>query len=590
MIGNIIGNYRIMRKVGEGGMGAVYMARDLSLERDVAIKIIAPELARNPGLMARFRIEAIAQAKLNHTNIVTIHSFNQEKDLYFIVMEFVEGSTLKEFIKTNGKIPMVQALKIFSQILDAIATAHAKGIVHRDIKPANIFITPQQTAKVGDFGIAKVEGIDGLTKIGTTMGSPVYSSPEQLMGQKIDARTDVYSLGITFYEMITGTLPIITDGQSDYHVLKQVIEVVPPKPSVLNPEIPASIDAVIMKSIEKDASKRYQTVNEFIDAIRQLVPSLAATPGISDQKPRPIPSKKDNDKKKIILAGGLAAALLIVVIILLAGGSSKSPITPVHSGSNRQAGPVPGADQGGSQDSSGSLLVKTNPEQPGTTPNTPTTNPTNPTTPTTQPKTQPDTTGNPTGPKTTPSVSLSTSPQPDAINPVEVPKRMHALTRRGYFYKAIELGEASIKSGNTSGDVYFRMAEAYFYAGKKDIARPLYFKALNGNSHILFPVTYRLKKGEVNGSLSINRSALSFNPNGGGSSFDFSIPLSQLKSITEDLAADIVDIFKKKKNRRNPLIVFKDSKKNKYTIEVANDDNTLRSFIVDIIETFKSKG
>jgi serine/threonine protein kinase len=145
MIGTILGNYRILKKIGEGGMGSVYLTRDLTLEREVAIKIIAPELARNPGLMARFRVEAIAQAKLNHTNIVTIHSFNQEKDIYYIVMEYMEGKTLKAAIKEN--IPVVQALKIFSQLLGGIAYAHSKGVVHRDIKPSNIFLTGDQVAQ-----------------------------------------------------------------------------------------------------------------------------------------------------------------------------------------------------------------------------------------------------------------------------------------------------------------------------------------------------------------------------------------------------------------------------------------------------------
>jgi serine/threonine-protein kinase len=168
MIGKILGNYRILKKIGEGGMGSVYLARDLSLEREVAVKIIAPELARNPGLMARFRVEAIAQAKLNHTNIVTIHSFDQEKDIYYIVMEYMEGKTLKAAIKEKENLPVVQALKIFSQLLGGIAYAHAQGVVHRDIKPSNIFLTGLQVAKIGDFGIAKVEGIEGLTKLGTT--------------------------------------------------------------------------------------------------------------------------------------------------------------------------------------------------------------------------------------------------------------------------------------------------------------------------------------------------------------------------------------------------------------------------------------
>lgn len=172
MIGKILGNYKILKQLGEGGMGTVYLGLDLTLEREVALKVISPELVRKPGLMTRFKVEAIAQAKLNHSNITSIYSFDQQKDIYYIVMEYVEGQTLKAIINQKGPMPLNEALEIFSQILSGVGYAHAKGVVHRDIKPSNIFLDLEHTAKIGDFGIAKVEGIEGLTKLGSTLGSP----------------------------------------------------------------------------------------------------------------------------------------------------------------------------------------------------------------------------------------------------------------------------------------------------------------------------------------------------------------------------------------------------------------------------------
>jgi len=214
----------MIRKIGEGGMGSVYLARDLSLEREVAIKIISPELARNPELMARFRVEAIAQARLNHTNIVTIHSFEHRKQIYYIVMEYVEGKTLKVLIRECGKIPVRQSLEIVSRILAGLSYAHSMGVLHRDIKPANIFITGGDEVKIGDFGIAKVKGIDGLTRVGSTLGTPLYSSPEQIRGKKMGPATDIYSLGVTLYEMLTGTPPFNSSTGLNFEIQQGHLE------------------------------------------------------------------------------------------------------------------------------------------------------------------------------------------------------------------------------------------------------------------------------------------------------------------------------------------------------------------------------
>lgn len=271
MEGKTLGNYRIMKRVGKGGMGSVYLARDLSLQREVALKVIAPELARSSQLMARFRVEAIAQARLNHTYIVTIHSFDHQDEIYYIVMEYVAGRTLKHIIKETGKIPVPQSLSIVSCILEGLDYAHGKGVLHRDIKPANIFITTDNSVKIGDFGIAKVEGIDGLTRAGSTLGTLFYSSPEQIRGEKMGPATDIYSLGVTLYEMVTGTLPFGSPTGSNFEIQKGHLEKIPPKPSSINNVVSPAVDALIMKSLAKMPEERFHLAAEFKKAVDNIL-------------------------------------------------------------------------------------------------------------------------------------------------------------------------------------------------------------------------------------------------------------------------------------------------------------------------------
>ncbi|MCP5107726.1 MAG: serine/threonine protein kinase [bacterium] len=266
----LLGNYRLLKKIGEGGMGTVYLARDVGLEREVAVKIISPDLARSPNLMARFRVEAIAQARLNHSNIVTIHSFEQQKDTYFIVMEYVAGKTLKQMIKEKGSLPVKQVLELFSALLEGIGYAHQKGVLHRDIKPANIFIATDGTVKIADFGIAKVSGIDGLTRAGSTVGTPLYSSPEQIRGEKMGPETDIYSVGVTMYEMLTGVQPFKAGSGSDFEIQKAHLENIPGKPSTFNKTLSANLDAVVMKSLAKTSAARFRSAGAFKKAVGAL--------------------------------------------------------------------------------------------------------------------------------------------------------------------------------------------------------------------------------------------------------------------------------------------------------------------------------
>src|SRR5215470_2034242 len=216
MVGNTIGNYKILAQIGEGGMGAVYRGVDLMLEREVAIKVLRPELARQPQIVERFRAEAVTLAKLNHTNIATLHSFFRQGDDFFMVMEFVRGETLDSVLRRCGGMTCEVAVPLFCQALEGIDHAHRLGIIHRDIKPANMMLTtgpsvPGAVAtgiiKVMDFGIARVLGTARMTRQGNIIGTIEYMSPEAIQGQEVDLRTDIYSLGILLYELLTGRLP-----------------------------------------------------------------------------------------------------------------------------------------------------------------------------------------------------------------------------------------------------------------------------------------------------------------------------------------------------------------------------------------------
>ncbi len=332
MIGKVIGNYRILSKIGEGGMGAVYLARDLTLEREVALKIIAPRLAKNPKLMARFKIEAVAQARLTHPNVVTIYSFEQVGDLYFIVMEYIDGKSLKTMIE-SGELDIKESLEIFKQILAGVSFAHSRGVIHRDIKPANVLITKTGIAKIGDFGIAKLEGVEGLTRAGTSLGTPLYSAPEQILGRKVDHRADIYSLGVVLFEMLTGRPPFVSETGSDYEIQKAHIEKKPPRPSSLNPEIPPVLDKIVMKCLEKDPSRRFSSVDELRRTIEQVFPSTGYTPTSSRTSPKIKPPaslsslilKLKTDRKALILTLAILILIAIVLVILIVVSSSASP-------------------------------------------------------------------------------------------------------------------------------------------------------------------------------------------------------------------------------------------------------------------------
>ena len=269
MIGKKIGNYEVKSLLGEGGMGNVYLAVHTQLGRKVAIKSLHQQLVKNEGLRARFKQEANTMAHLQHNGIVSLFDFVEDENGLFLIMELVDGTPLDEYIKNvSGPIPAERAIPIMQCILEAFAYAHTEGVVHRDIKPANILLTKNGKVKILDFGIAKMLSDAGnkLTKAGTQMGTVFYMSPEQVQGKEVDQRSDIYSLGITFYQMLTGVTPY--EGMTtEYEVYNKIVMEPLPFASSYYPNVPTKLDEVILKATAKKLEDRYQNCDEFLDQI-----------------------------------------------------------------------------------------------------------------------------------------------------------------------------------------------------------------------------------------------------------------------------------------------------------------------------------
>ncbi len=287
MLGRIIGNYEVINPFGEGGMGELYLGRHTRLAREVIIKTIRTEdfsPRQIEHLRDRLEREAFVQSQLDHPNIVRVYDFIASGDTTCIVMEYVPGRDLRKMItRETGPIPAQRAIKLFKQVLAAIDYAHNfnysdksgekhQGIIHRDLKPANILVTPDDVVKVTDFGIVKVRGVKGGTQMGFNPGTPEYMSPEQARGRELDHRSDIYSLGIVFYEMLSGHVPFEDDGTgtSDYEIRRGHIELPVPPLSSHYPGVSQELEKVVLKALEKNPDDRYQTARQFLDAIEDF--------------------------------------------------------------------------------------------------------------------------------------------------------------------------------------------------------------------------------------------------------------------------------------------------------------------------------
>ncbi|MGD9898674.1 MAG: PEGA domain-containing protein [Calditrichaceae bacterium] len=266
-IGRVLDNYRILESLGQGGMGMVFKALNVKLDKIVAIKILAPGLSMNDNFIKRFQTEARALAKLENRNIVNIYDLRSDNFQWFIVMEFVDGKTLGDLISGRGAFTWDEALRIFKQMLNAIGHAHSAGIIHRDIKPNNVLITENGIVKITDFGLAKDQQYAGNTQTFASGGTLFYMSPEQVRGlQFTDLRSDIYALGITLYEMLAGKTPF-KESHTDFDIRETIVRKEFPPPVTYNPKIPSGLNDIVMKAIAKDPDTRYQSAKELADAI-----------------------------------------------------------------------------------------------------------------------------------------------------------------------------------------------------------------------------------------------------------------------------------------------------------------------------------
>ncbi|MFA6978942.1 MAG: protein kinase [Ignavibacteriaceae bacterium] len=317
MIGSIVENYKVVSILGEGGMGIVYKAFDIKLERFVALKVLNQTGSLNSNFVERFKREAKNQAKLNHPNIVSVYGFTEQNGILGIVMEYVEGETLEKLISRKSKLETKEALQILQQVLEGVGNAHSKNFIHRDIKPSNIILNRDGVVKIMDFGISKALFDKGITKTGTKIGTLLYMSPEQIRAEDPTKQSDIYSIGITLYEMLSGKTPF--DKGTEYEIMEAHLKKTPPRVSINSSSIPPELDKIVMKALDKTIYKRYKNCEEFLEDTNQVLQKLERTVVEKTEKvktkQKPV-DKNHVDKMKRIKTAFFALPVMTVIILL----------------------------------------------------------------------------------------------------------------------------------------------------------------------------------------------------------------------------------------------------------------------------------
>ena len=321
-----IGNYKIIKQLGQGGMATIYLGIQVSLEREVAIKELMPSLVHDQEMVERFKREARASASLTHEGIVNVYDFWKDKNSLYLVMEYLEGENLEDILETIGPLPIPAAAIIGTRVADALHYSHQRGIIHRDVKPSNIFITRRGEVKLTDFGIAYTPQEPTLTQKGMAIGTPAYMSPEQIKGQKPDQRSDIFSLGVVLYELVTGTPPFSADD--DEGVVTKILEKRPRWPKMINGDISWRLQWTILRSMRKNPRRRFQRMGDLKISLEKLLPKTSQRREhvwtefietvFSDEPKRPRASFFLLRKPK------WAVAILVSVAVILAYSQLKS--------------------------------------------------------------------------------------------------------------------------------------------------------------------------------------------------------------------------------------------------------------------------
>jgi serine/threonine-protein kinase len=304
----LLGRYEVGRLLGAGGMAEVYEGHDRLLARRVAIKILLSQYAHDPAFLARFRREAQSAASLSHPNIVGVYDTGSEGDTWFIVMEYVDGRTLKDIIRAEGALYWARAAEVAGDVAGALAVAHARGIVHRDVKPGNVMLTTEGKVKVMDFGIARATAVPSITQTSAVVGTAQYIAPEQAQGLEVDARSDVYALGCCLYEMVTGQVPFT--GPTPVAIAYRHVREDPTPPRALNPDVPVPLERVCLKAMGKRPEDRYQTAVELqrdLERVRAGEPVTVAGPLPSQQATQALGAAGYGEGATSVLGGATMA-------------------------------------------------------------------------------------------------------------------------------------------------------------------------------------------------------------------------------------------------------------------------------------------